>query len=203
MIRSMKRALTSLLAGVGLVVLSTFAHAQSTTVAFQITNNTLSGGDPIFPVVSDVTFQNLALTELVGSVPTSVTLFDPTHTAANTLNTSGNDLESNPFSLPGGGFSNVTLTGIPSLANMQLEFAPGAPLFASGPLPVLFADFANSAPAGYPAVGQLSLFDTTTGNVITSVNIYAVPEPGAMALLVSCGLGFAAALRKRRAIRVK
>jgi PEP-CTERM motif len=68
---------------------------------------------------------------------------------------------------------------------------------------VLFADFANSTPAGYPAVGQLSLFDTTTGNVITTVNIFAVPEPDAVALFAAGGIGFATAMRKRRTARGK
>ena len=203
MMRSLKRALTPLLAGVGLVALSTLARAQAPTVAFQITNNTLSGGDPLFPVITDVTFQNLVLTELIGGTSTPITLFDPAHTATNMLDTSGNDLESDPFSLPGGGFTNVTLTGTPDLANLHLEFAPGAPVFATGPLPMLFADFANSTPSGYPAVGQLSLFDTVTGNVITTVNIYAVPEPGTLALFASGSIGFAAAMRKRRAVRAK
>ena len=199
----MKRALTSLLAGVGLVALTTFARAQTPAVAFQITNNTLSGGDPTFPVITDVTFQNLVLTELIGGTPTTVTLFDPTHTATDTLDTSGNDLESDPFALPTGGFDNVVLTGTPDLADMELQFAPGGSISPTGPLPILFADFANSAPAGYPAVGQLSLFDPTTGNAITTVNIYAVPEPGTLALFASCGIGFAAAMRKRRAARNK
>lgn len=195
----MKRAALSLLAGFGLVVWGASAQSQ---IVFQITNETLSGGDPNQPVISDITFQNLVLTDFVGGTATSVSMYDPadpTHTATNTLDTSGGDLESDALTLPPTGFSNVTLNGTLDLTTFQAQFAPGSFIGTYGPYARLFADFNNSIPGpGSFAIGTLSLFDTATNTVTQSARIYAVPEPGSLALLVGSGLTLTALLRKRR-----
>ena len=181
----MKRILTpaafSLLAGLSLLA----AAPVRAQVAFQITNDTLSGGDPNFPVVTALTFQNLVLTQRAGGASTPIAMYDPFHTASTTLDTGGSDLESDPFALPAGGFQNVTLTGTLNQTSFQAQFAPGGYVGAYGRYANLFADFNNTIPAGnaaYFALGTLSLFDVSTGNVTQSARIYAVPEAGGWAL---------------------
>ncbi len=195
----MKRAALSLLAGFGLVVWGASAQSQ---VVFQITNETLSGGDPNQPVISDITFQNLALTDFLGGTAMTVSIYDPadsTHTATNTLDTSGGDLESDAIMLPPAGFRNVVLTGTLDLTTFQAQAAPGGFIGTYGPYARLFADFNNTIPGpGSFAIGTLSLFDTATNTVTQSARIYAVPEPGSLALLAAGGLTLTALLRKRR-----
>ncbi len=198
----MKRTALSLLAGFGLGLgfVAAGAGAQAQPV-FQITNDTLSAGDPNFPVISDITFQSLILTDFTGGAVTTLNMYDPTdttRTATNMLDTSGNGLESDAVVVPTGGFSNVTLNGTLDLTTFQAQFAPGGFVGTYGPYARLFADFNNSiAGPGSFALGTLSLFNTTTNTVMQSVRIYAVPEPGSLALFVSSGLGLTALLRRR------
>ena len=190
--------------GAGLIVCGASAQSQ---VVFQVTNDTLSGGDPNQPVISDIMFQNLALTDFAGGTATTVSMYDPTdptHTATNMLDTSGNDLESDGITLPAAGFSNVVLTGTMDLTTFQAQTSPGGYIGTFGPYARLYADFNNTIPGpGSFAVGTLSLFDTQTNTVTQSVRIYAVPEPGSLALFVGSGAGLVAMLRRRRGKSVK
>lgn len=105
------------------------ASAQTAPLAFQVTNHTASGGDPLFSVTDDLTFNNLVLTESFSDgTMTTLTLSDPNGVTTNTLDTGPTDLVSSGFSFvnsAGFALSSATLTG-----NLGISGFPSAPILA-------------------------------------------------------------------------
>jgi len=196
------------------------ASAQTQPLAFQVGNNTFSGGDPLFSVTDDLTFNNLLLTENFSDGTTAtLTLSDPAGAMTTTLDTGPTDLISSGFSFvnsSGVFLSSATLTGrlgvsgfpTANILPVNLETAPVDP---SGP-PRPSNAFLNSAfsstltfPAGAGSqapggigVGQFSLVANSPGAnypAIFTGTIFATAAPVPEAsTVVSMGLMLALGL---------
>lgn len=210
----MKRMLLPLVTAAAISVVGVSAQAQ---FPVQVTNFMFSGGDPVFPITNDVTFQNLLLTEnFADSTSTTLALFDPadpTHTATDMLDTGVLNLETDP--LPGlsspthGSLTSFVLTGNYDLTNLDIATQFGGPTtnvdvnqaftaslfpFQSPTAETLINAIDARSGAAYGA-GTLALLSTTTGSV--------VPEPSAAAVGAVCLAGLAGTFvrnaRRRRA----
>ncbi len=205
----MKRTAFLVLAAAGLLAARLPASAQQATDYYQLANFTLSGGDPTFPVTTDVTFQNLSLVETFAdnSAPVTVALKDFSSVTQTSLDTSTLILASDTFLNPDpthGAVTSATLTGTISPSLLDLSYAIGTPaatvlatnanftatLF--GTAPILTGDIVN--------LGSFSAVDDAN-NVVASafvqVSVVAVPEPGLLALALAPGLAGLSLLRRR------
>ena len=124
----MKQALLTLCAAVGFAAMAFTAQAQNYV---EVTNLTFSGGDPIFQITNDVTFNNLSVgASYADGTTASIALFDSTHTAQTSLDTSTISLASDPVLTDfgaHGGITNLTLTGTFDQTNLDLASALGGP----------------------------------------------------------------------------
>ena len=187
--------------------------AQASPFTFQITNGTLSGGDPVESVTDDLTFNNLMVTETfsdgfstpisLGSLDTGTfftetpaTLADPVHGALVTAVVSGT----------------LGIDGFPaaSVLNVTLQQAPGGPTrsqyISTAFSTTLSTSPFSTAPAGSISVGQFALeaggsplFGAAPTEIVVAP---AVPEAStvvSLGLMLASGLGGLVATRRRTA----
>ena len=195
------------------------ASAQTQPLALQVTNDTFSGGDPLFPVTDDLTFNNLVLTEsFTDGTTTTLALSDPNGVVQNTLDSGPTDLISSGFSFvdsTGGSLASATLTGIlgisgfppASILPVDLEYGFVDPNAVRPPNAYLNAAFSSTlsfpmtpgqpAPGGI-GIGQFSLVaNNPAANYpaifIATINATPNPVPEA-STAVSIGLMLALGL---------
>lgn len=192
------------------------AFAQNPPVYnFQISNNTLSGGDPVESVTDDLTFNNLLLTETYSDgISTKFTL--------GSLDTATLFLES-PAALSdatGGVLSTVVLSGtlgrdgfpLTLVLDVTLQQSLGGPTFdqyiGSAFSTTLSLTPFSTAPAGSISVGQLSLLGNGSplfGAAPTEILVApAVPEASttvSLGLMLMLGLGGLMVSRRRAAAK--
>ncbi len=203
------------------------ASAQTPPLAFQVTNNTFSGGDPLFPVTDDLTFNNLLLTEsFTDGTTTTLTLSDPNGAMQNMLDSGPTDLVSGGFSFvdsTGGSLSSATLTGTLGVSGfppagilpVDVEYGiidPNAIRPANTYLNAAFsstlsfpATAGSQAPGGI-GIGQFSLVandPTTNYPAIFVGTINATPNPvpeasTAVSVGLMLALGFGGLIVTRR-----
>jgi MYXO-CTERM domain-containing protein len=194
-----KQAVLSLPLGVALL-LAVIPRANAQQFAFQANNLSLSGGDPAFPVASDVTFEDLVLTEMFhdGSTQT-VPLLDSDSQPQTSLDTGLIFLQSAPFTNPDpahGALQSATLTGSFDLTDWDIQTAFGGPVTSATVEP----DF--TATLNAPAVGDsvnIAGVDVSSGAEYAAGTfgfVSAVPEPGFWAFVAS-GLAAAGLVRRR------
>lgn len=202
----MKRIVCSLLAGVGLSLLSLSAQAQ---VSYQVTNFTFSGGDPIFPITDDVTFSSLVLTETFQDATTqAIPLYDPAdpaQTPTATLNTSVFNLVSNSFVFNDplhGHVASATLTGAFSVTRLGIQTSFGGPITTVivNPTFTTLLDVSTLSAGNSLLSANIVAVNATTGTLYGAGTLAAtgVPEPGSVALFAASGLGMVSVWRRRR-----
>ena len=175
-----------------------FAQTTPTLYAFQVENGTLSGGDPVFSVVDNLTFTNLQINEVfAGGFSQTILL--------GSLDTATVDAFSNTFS-SSSPLTSAILTGSIGPGPMQTintETTIGGPITPAYVYSNFSASLFGPAPAG-PALGTFSLIDGSN-NVVSTTHIVAaaaVPEASttvSLGLLMVLGLG-ALAVTRRRAV---
>ncbi len=177
------------------------AFAQSptpTSYFFQVENNTLSGGDPVFSVIDNLTFSNLQINEtFTGGFTQTIQL--------GSLDTATFDTFSNTFSTSSPLTSAVLTGNIGSgpAQNVNTETTIGGPITPQYVSSTFSASLFGPAQTG-TALGTFSLLDGND-NVVNSVTILApaaVPEASttvSLGLLLALGLGAVAVSRRRAA----
>ena len=188
-------------AGAGLLPASgAFAQTTPASYYFQVENDTLSGGDPIFSVTDDLVFSNLQINEVfTGGFSQTISLaslttlkIDPVTSAV-----TGGDEQSNTFSTSSP-LTSAVLTG--SIGNgpaqtVNLQTAIGGPVTQQYVSSTFSASLFGPAQTG-TALGTFGLLD---GNIVTPA---AVPEASttvSLGLLLLLGLGALAVSRRRAA----
>lgn len=177
---------------------------------YQIVNDTLSGGDPVFPVTDDLTFSGLKLTETFSDGFSSTALLG-------TLDTSGADLQAPAtlFSAAHGALSSSTLTGtlgrntfpFSSILDVTTQQGPGGATGDQKISAYFSSTLFGAAPAGGLGVGQFSLLagnDPLFGRAPTQISAAPVPEASttvSLGLMLALGAGVLVA--RRRAARAK
>ncbi len=188
------------LAAAGAALLSApgaFAQTPPPSYYFDIENDTLSGGDPVYSVTDNLTFTNLQINEVFAGGFTQTILMG-------SLDTSTIGADTNSFTTSASLVS-ATLTGSigPGPAqtiNTATTFGgPATPQYVSS---FFAASLFGPVPTG-PALGTFSLI--SGGSVVNTVNIIApaaVPEASSsvsLGLLLALGLGGVAVMRRRLA----
>ena len=200
-----KKALTAAAVCVGACIMGGPAFAQTQNpVYFEVTNFTNAGGNPYFPVVSDLNFTNLSLTETFADhFQQTVALYlDPTDasTQQNSLNTQDFVLTSGTFSDPSsthGALVQAILTGNTDQSLLQVQTAINGP---SSFVPASTSISANlfGPDPGRIGVGTLSEINANTQDIIARAPIEVTPEGSSLSLFATCGLGVLATLGIRR-----
>ena len=194
------KLLPVVLAAAGAALLSASGASAQTappSYYFQVENDTLSAGDPVYSVTDDLTFSNLQINEVfAGGFAQTILL--------GSLDTSTIDAHTNTFT-SSAGLTSATLTGsIGSGPAQTINTATtfGGPTTPQYVLSTFSANLFGPVPNG-PALGQFSLI---SGNdVVSTVNIVApaaVPEASttvSLGLLLALGLGALAVTRRRAA----
>ena len=192
----MRSVLLSALAGAGICLLTAGAEAQ--VIHFEVTNLTLSGGDPTFPVTNDVTFTGLNLQEHFNDGTTgTVDLKIPNDgTVVTSLDTSTILLESDPFDFPTphGGLQFATLTGSFSVTNWTLQNTFGGPSLNATVSSTFSATL--SGPGGFTYIDGTDALNGGKYHAGT-LALTATPEPGAFAFGLTGLLGIASLARNR------
>ncbi len=186
------------------------ARAQAPDpVYFEVDNLTNSGGDPNFPVVSDVTFSNLALREtFADNFQQLLPLYlDPTNlsTQQDSLNTQDLSLFTSPVSLPDGAhgaLTQLTITGLTDQSLLELQTSLNGPSTFVQTGGSFSTNLFGPNPAGIP-VGLLSEIDATNNNIIAQTPIQVTPEGSSLTMLATCGLGMLTTIGLRRRSRRK
>lgn len=200
--------------GMAAAAIITAGSVSADPYSYQVVNDTLSGGDPVFPVTNPVTFKNLLLTETFFDNSTAaVPLLDFTNTPLTALDVNTIELDSAVFTLPDpvhGDLTGAVLTGsftidgLVSGPTLDLTIQPNLDPASQSILPVytkFSADLFAAPPYG-PAAGTFSLLDAS-GAPVRSVPIVAVavPEPStscALVLLSALLLGQIIVVRRGR-----
>ncbi len=208
----LRRALPlALLGALGVCAAPAFAQtAPASPFNYQIANSTLSGGDPVYSVTDDLTFNNLNLTETfsdgfssttsLGSLTTAAldlqspaTLLDPTHGALSSSVLTGTlGVDTFPFS---------------SVLNVTTQQAPGGPTTDQMVSAYFSTTLYGAAPQGSIGVGQFSLLagnDPLFNAAPTEIGAAPVPEASttvSLGLMLALGLGVLVA--RRRAARAQ
>lgn len=189
-----KRAAFVAVTCLGLGLWSSQAHAQE-DFSYQIGNLTLSGGDPTFPVVTDVTFQNLVLKESFDGVTTvDVPLSSTSLNTATILLNSPTVAQSvlGPIKF-------AELTGNIDSSSLDIRTSFGGSINT-----VVVDPSFDLKLVGNPfMVGDYGVITVADANGATygigTLGISSVPEPSAMLLPASLGVGMALlGLRRRR-----
>ena len=178
------------------------ASAQAAPFTYQVTNETLSGGDPAFPVTDDLTFTNLLVTETFsGGGTVTLPLSD--------LDTGLIAEETAPFTFDGslGSLQSAVLTGtldnglLPGgTQTLSFQTALGGPVTPQLVATNFSASLLGPATGGV-GVGQFALL--FNGNpFLGPVTINAAPVPEAsttvsLGLMLALGLGGLMAARRR------
>ena len=203
-------ALLGLAAAAFLGAGSASAQTASSPFNFQVTNNTLSGGDPTFSVTDDLTLTNLQLTENFADMTSLVVPLSD-------LDTSGPD-EQTPFDFAGalghGGLSSTILSGdlaisgfLPS-STLDLTLQPTLDPASQYTQTVQthFSTILGAPNVTGVAVGQFSLLFGNDPVVITPITVAAVPEAStvvSMGVMLALGLGLLAVSRRRRTVNAE
>ena len=185
----------------GLALLGASAQAQN-PVSLQAANFTLSGGDPTYSIASDVTFTNLVLTE---NFANGTSVIDPLIGANGlptaTLNTADIFAQTGTFfDNANGGLTSATLTGGFNTTGVSIVNSFGGASVSAAILPTFSATL--TAPSLAPgSVVNINAIDAASGATYAAGTFAltpgAVPEPGSIALLAACGIGFVPFLRRR------
>ena len=189
-------------AGAGLLSASgAFAQTTPTSFFFQVENDTMSGGDPVFSVTDNLIFSNLQINEVfTGGFSQTISL--------GSLNTATLDAFSNTFSTSSP-LTSAVLTGSigtypgQTMQTINTETTFGGLITPQYVSSTFSASLFGPAQTG-TALGTFGLVDSNN-NVINSVNIYApaaVPEASttvSLGLLMALGLGALAVSRRRAA----
>ena len=190
---------------IGVALLSASAAQAQNPVSFEVANFTLSGGDPVYSIVSDLTFTNLSLSEsfVDGTTLSGVNLIGANGQSANSLNTTDIFLNSATVDFGAhGGLKSATLTGGFSATGVGIETAFGGPVVNTTINPAFTATL---NPTGIGDFANIFAVDSVTGATYAAGTLAltpgAVPEPGAVALLAACGIGALPFLRRRQARR--
>lgn len=169
--------------------------AKADTAHYEITNLTLSGGDPTYDVATDVTFTNLVLTEtFADSFSEVVTL------PQNWLDTLTIVLDTAAFTLPDpvhGSLTQATLTGSLSVTDLEILTTFGGTPFSATVLPDFSATLVNPNITTSVVINAVDVNSGATyglGNFSAQVT----PEPATLTLMAS-GIAALWAGRKRRA----
>ncbi len=167
--------------------------AQAGFIAFQVLNFTLSGGDATYPITSDVTFNNLSLTETFrDDSRATVPLRDFGGVVRTTLDTNQLALESAPILATGGARGDListTLTGTFSVTDIQFTPTFGGPRTSVTVLPTFSATLTGFSPDAVLIVAR-GPGGATYGAGALSILATAVPEPSSLALMiVGAGVG--------------
>ena len=191
----------STLLALALALSSGAAYAQSYN--FQVTNATLSGGDPDFPITDDVTFTNLSLIATYSdNFTTAVPLLDANGATQTSLDTTTSTLQSALQSADPthGTITSALLTGQFNITAVTLQSSFG------GALTGVTINPNFSAMLSVPAIGGVS----TPINAIDSnsaapygagtfgATSLAAPESGTLALLACGVLSTGAVILRRR-----
>ena len=184
---------------------SASAQSAPSPFNFQVLNNTLSGGDPTFPVTDDVTFTNLQLTENFKDMTSLVVPLSDLDTGAFDLQT--------PYDFAGalghGGLSSAILSGqlsfsgFPLTNTLDLTLQPGLDPATQVPQTVSthFSTVLGTPNVSGVAVGTFNLLFGNDAIVTTPITVAAVPEAStvvSMGLMLALGLGVLVASRRRR-----
>ena len=191
-----------LAAGLAVALLSAsgaFAQTTPASFSFGVENDTLSAGDPVYPVTDNLTFSNLQIKEVfqdTSSQQLFLKSFD-----ANTFT-----IQTDPIT-SGSPLVSAVLTGSISTGPKQTintQTTIGGPTTPQYVFSDFSADLFGAAPVG-TALGTFSLLDSSS-NVVNSVKIEALPAvPEAsttvsLGLLLALGLGTLAAARRKSAV---
>ena len=196
---SLRLACGVAVAGAGLLSASgAFAQATPASFFFQVENDTLSGGDPVFSVTDNLTFSNLRINEVfAGGFSQTILL--------GSLDTTTLDAFSNTFS-SSSPLTSAILTGSIGSGQAQTintQTTIGGPIMPQYVSSVFSASLFGPAQTG-TALGTFALIDGNN-NVVSAVNIItpaAVPEASttvSLGLLLALGLGALAVSRRRAA----
>lgn len=198
---SIRLACGLVVAGVALLLAPTVsAQTMPASFSFGVENDTLSSGDPVFPVTDNLTFSNLQILEKFADTSSQVLFLK--------------SLDANAFSIqtdlmtPSSLLISAVLTGSIGTGPMQTintrTTTIGGPTIPQYVFSNFSADLFETAPDG-TALGTFSLTDSSN-NVINSVKIEALPAvPEAsttvsLGLLLALGLGTLAVSRRRAAL---
>ncbi len=194
----LKTLLPAAFAAAGIALMSApavFAQTAPPSYSFQVENNTLSAGDPVYSVTDDLTFSNLQINEVfTGGFAQTILL--------GSLDTTTIDAFTNSFTSSAPLLS-ATLTG--SIGSGPAQTINTATTFGGPTTPQYVSsnfstDLFGATPAG-PALGTFSLI--SGNNVVNTVNIVApaaVPEASttvSLGLLMALGLGALVVTRRR------
>ena len=196
---SLRLACGAAVAAAGLLSASG-ASAQTAPASyfFQVENDTLSGGDPVFSVTDNLTFSNLRINEVfTGGFSQTISL--------GSLDTNTLDAFSNTFSTSSPLVSAVLTGSIGSgpAQTVLTQTSLGGPVTPQYVSSTFSASLFGPAQTG-TALGTFSLVDGNN-NVVSTVNILApaaVPEASttvSLGLLLALGLGALAVSRRRAA----
>ena len=175
-----------------------FAQTAPAPFAFDVENDTLSGGDPVFSVTDNLTFSNLQINETFQSGFSQTILLSSFD--ANALS------ETTPGFITSSPLVSAVLTGAigPGPAqNVTTETTIGGPVTTRYVSSTFAASLFGPAQTGI-ALGTFSLLDGS-GNPAQTVNIVApaaVPEASttvSLGLLLTLALGALAVTRRRTA----
>ena len=192
----------SLAALSGIALLGASSAQAQNPVSLQAANFTLSGGDPLYSIASDVTFTNLVLTENFAN-GTSVTdpLIGANGLPAAALNTTDIFAQTNTFfDNSRGGLTFATLTGGFNTTGISLVTSFGAAPVSAAILPTFSATL-NVPSLALGSIVNINAVDASTGAPYAAgtfaITAGSVPEPGSAALLAACGIGLLPFLRRR------
>lgn len=201
---SLRRAV---LLGAAAAALLGAGRASAEPYTYSVDNYTFSGGDPMYPVVDDLTFNNLLITE-------TYTDGFMQSTALSSLFSNGNASSAATLGAPGHGLlasavltGQIGLDGFPasSIQDVSTQYAPFGPITDQ----YVFSSFSTSlfgpATSGV-SVGRFALLNNNEP-VSGPVDIRVTPVPEAtsavsLGILVLLGLGSLAVSRRRTASRV-
>ncbi len=171
------------------------------TVTYTLNNYTLSGGDSTYSVASDVTFNNLVLSEtFADSVLVSVPLFNASNIAQTSLSTTTLDLTSaalSDTSAQHGALLSATITG--SLSQTSLSILTS---FGGTPSTVtVLPNFSATLPIAASTINVNALDSTGKAYAIGSLDAVkaasaAVPEPGTFAIAAIGMLALISVMRR-------
>ncbi len=193
------------LLGVAVVALLGAGRASADPYTYEVDNYTFSGGDPVHPVIDDLTFNNLLITETYtdGFMQTS---------ALGSLNTADISVFSSAtLGAPGHGLlSSAILTGqlgidsfpATSILDISTQYAPGGPITDQYVFTSFSASLFGPATSGV-SVGQFTLLNNNDPVLApTEIRLTPVPEASSavtLGLLVMLGLGGLTVSRRRTA----
>ncbi len=177
---------------------------HAATVSYTVNNYTLSGGDPIYSVATDLTFNSLVLREVYAdSTSSAVSLLDSAKVARTSLSTSTFSLNTaalNTVDPTHGAIVSAALAGVFSQTSLSILTSFGGTPSSVTVLP----NFTATLPFSSSTI-NINALDAngnryTVGTLDEAVTAAStVPEPGTLAI-ASIGLTGLFALLRRRTV---